>query len=252
MAVQHRASAAAPTTAAPYLPEERSIAALREAVQGCRGCELYRKATQAVFGEGPRGSTMVIVGEQPGDEEDRAGSPFVGPAGRLLDRALADAGIARRKVWVTNAVKHFKWEPRGKRRIHAKPNPNEVRACAPWLDAEIDAIEPEVVVALGVTAARAVFGRSLTITASRGRALETRWQTTGLVTIHPSAVLRAPDPEARERTYADLVSDLRVAARLLREGTPRDAASTAAGPHVPTAATRRSGRRSPQGRRPAA
>ena len=195
---------------------------------------------------------MVIVGEQPGDEEDRAGSPFVGPAGRLLDRALADAGIARRKVWVTNAVKHFKWEPRGKRRIHAKPNPNEVRACAPWLDAEIDAIEPEVVVALGVTAARAVFGRSLTITASRGRALETRWQTTGLVTIHPSAVLRAPDPEARERTYADLVSDLRVAARLPREGTPRDAASTAAGPHVPTAATRRSGRRSPQGRRPAA
>ncbi len=214
-AARKRRPAAEVPSARPFLPARKSIASLREAVQSCRGCELYRRATQAVFGEGPRHALVVLVGEQPGNEEDLAGRPFVGPAGRLLDRALAEAGIDRDLAWVTNAVKHFKWEPRGKWRIHAKPSPDELRACAPWLEAEIELLHPEVVVALGVTAARAVFGRVITIGKSRGRILETRWETPGSVTAHPASVLRAPDEEARHEGYRDLVDDLRVVAGVL-------------------------------------
>jgi uracil-DNA glycosylase family protein len=198
-----------------YLPERRSLRSLRAAVQGCRGCPLYRRATQAVMGEGPRHARLMLVGEQPGDQEDRTGHPFVGPAGRLLDRALRDAGFDRAEAYVTNVVKHFKWIPRGKRRIHERPSPNEVRACRPWFEAEVELVAPDAVVALGATAAQALFGSGFRVTRERGRVLHADWAPVCLATVHPSAVLRAPDPTARTQAYRDLVDDLGVVARAL-------------------------------------
>jgi DNA polymerase len=187
---------------------------MREAVQACRGCELWRDATQAVFGEGPAHAALVLVGEQPGDQEDRQGHPFVGPAGRLLDRGLESAGIESGTVYRTNAVKHFKWEPRGKRRIHKSPSRWEVAACGPWLAAELDALSPEVLVLLGATAAQALFGSGFRVTRERGRPHPGPGRATAVATVHPSAVLRARE-EDRGREMELFVRDLRAAAALL-------------------------------------
>ena len=201
-------------TAAAYLPEERSLEALRAAAAGCEGCPLHGPATQTVFSRGDATARMVLVGEQPGDQEDQQGKPFVGPAGRVLVQALDEAGIDRDGLYVTNAVKHFKFTPRGNRRIHATPDTWEVAACRPWLRAELDTVQPELVVLLGATAAKTVYGNDFRVTRSRGVAME--WPTqpgpTALATIHPSAVLRADD---RDAALAGLVADLKVAATLL-------------------------------------
>jgi len=190
------------------VPSTRSLSTLRTAAQSCEACPLYRNATQTVFGEGPRSARIVFIGEQPGDEEDRKGNPFVGPAGRLLDRALAEAGVDRSQCYVTNAVKHFKWEPRGKRRLHQKPNSLEIAACRPWWQAELSLINPQFLVCLGSTAARAVFGREVKVMKERGKFLVTPWAEKTLITIHPSALLRAPDAEARERGFELFVREL--------------------------------------------
>jgi DNA polymerase len=200
--------------AARYLPERPSLPALRDAVQGCRGCHLYEHATQAVFGEGRRGAAVMLVGEQPGDQEDLAGRPFVGPAGQLLDRAMAEAGIDRDEAYVTNVVKHFKWEARGKRRIHQKPNWAEMTACRPWLEAELAAVRPRVLVCLGATAAQALLGRQFRVTRQRGELVDSELAGKVFATIHPSAILRA-DPSAREREYGELVRDLALVPALL-------------------------------------
>jgi uracil-DNA glycosylase len=203
------------TSAAEFLPEHRTLGALREAAATCRGCALYQDATQTVFGDGSSDAKVVFVGEQPGDEEDRAGRPFVGPAGRLLDRALVEAGIDRKAAYITNAVKHFKWEPRGKRRIHKKPQDREIKACKPWLIHEIEAIHPQVVVCLGVTAATAAFGKAVRLKDYRGGFFRTPLATETFVTTHPSALLRAPDEDTRQREYRRFVEELRlVQARL--------------------------------------
>jgi uracil-DNA glycosylase family protein len=194
------------------MPDTLSMAALREAVQHCRGCPLYANATQAVFGEGLVSSEVMLVGEQPGDQEDLAGAPFVGPAGKVLDRALVDAGIDRRKTYVTNAVKHFKWKARGKRRIHDKPNRAEQLACRPWLDAEIAVVKPRALVLMGATAAQSLLGSSFRVTQYRGVAIPSDLAELVTATIHPSAVLRADN---REEMYAGLVDDLRVVADYL-------------------------------------
>jgi DNA polymerase len=199
-------------TAAEYLPDRLSQRTLREAAAVCRGCELWRTATQTVFGEGPTGASVVFVGEQPGDQEDQQGQPFVGPAGRLLDKALANVGIDRTQVYVTNAVKHFKWQPRGKRRIHQKPNWAEMTACRPWLDAELAVVKPRVLVALGATAGQALLGRQFRVTKQRGELLDSPLAEYVLATIHPSAILRAED---RDREYAGFVADLEKVAELL-------------------------------------
>jgi DNA polymerase len=187
---------------------------MREAAQSCHGCDLWRDATQAVFGEGPAHADLVLVGEQPGDQEDLKGHPFVGPAGRLLDRGLQSAGIDASAVYRTNAVKHFKWEPRGKRRIHKKPSRWEVAACRPWLVAELEAISPRVLVLLGATAAQAFFGPGFRVTQERGREQEGPGGATALATVHPSAILRARDAD-REHEMELFVADLRTAAQLL-------------------------------------
>jgi len=192
------------------------VQTLSAAAHECRGCDLYKTATQVVFGAGPRGAQVMFVGEQPGDQEDRQGEPFVGPAGALLDKALADAGIPRADVYVTNAVKHFKWEPRGKRRIHKKPRMSEVKACRPWLEAEIRAVKPRVVVCLGATAAQSVLGSQFKLMAQRGQVLTSELAGTVIATIHPSAALRAPDAEGRRAAYEMLVSDLRVVAKAMK------------------------------------
>jgi DNA polymerase len=197
------------TSAAEYLPEHPTLRTLREEVQRCRGCDLYRYASQAVFGEGPRSARIVLVGEQPGDEEDRQGHPFVGPAGKLLNRALEEAGIQRSEVYVTNAVKHFKFEERGKRRIHKKPRVSEVKACHPWLEAEISLLKPEVIVCLGATAAQALLGPKFRLTKERGKFVTHPWGPHVTATIHPSAVLRAPDAEQRHEEYRKFVDDLK-------------------------------------------
>jgi DNA polymerase len=201
--------AARATTAAEFIPEHPTLRALREEVQRCRGCDLYRYASQAVFGEGPRSARIVLVGEQPGDEEDRQGHPFVGPAGKLLNRALEEAGIQRSEVYVTNAVKHFKFEERGKRRIHKKPRVSEVKACHPWLEAEISLLKPEVIVCLGATAAQALLGPKFRLTKERGKFVTHPWGPHVTATIHPSAVLRAPDAEQRHEEYRKFVDDLK-------------------------------------------
>lgn len=208
-------------TAEPYLPKvaRASLSRLRRAAADCRGCELYRFATQTVFGRGRARASIVLVGEQPGDQEDVAGRPFVGPAGALLDKALADSGIARNDVYLTNAVKHFKWTPapRGKRRLHAKPSSREIDACRPWLEAELEAIRPRVVVLLGASAARSLLGAAFRITKQRGRLLDgSPWSHTAVATFHPSAVLRAPSGPERKRRYRHLVSDLSLARQAAR------------------------------------
>ena len=201
----------APATgsAADFLPERRTLAALREAAAGCRGCSLWARGTQTVFGEGPRRARVVFVGEQPGNDEDLAGKPFVGPAGRILDRALEAAGIARGDVYVSNVVKHFKWEPKGKRRIHAKPNQMEIGACLPWLEAELDIIKPAVVVCLGATAAQALLGGKFRVTKQRGQWIPARWAPHVMATVHPSAILRAPDEAARHAEMDRFTADLK-------------------------------------------
>jgi uracil-DNA glycosylase len=200
-----------------WVPRDASLAELRAASRDCRGCELWRSATQTVFGEGSARSSLLLVGEQPGDAEDRAGRPFVGPAGRLLDEALAAAGIDRKRVFVTNAVKHFKWEPRGKLRIHAKPSAREIAACRPWLRAEIEAVRPKVVLALGATAARSVIGPGFRVTRERGRLTSSPLGTRVIATVHPASILRAPDPQSRRLAMEAFVADLRVAAKVLAE-----------------------------------
>jgi uracil-DNA glycosylase family protein len=202
------------TTAAGFLPDSRDLDELRQAATRCRGCDLWAPATQVVFGHGPSRARVVLVGEMPGDKEDLAGEPFVGPAGRVLDQALDQAGIERAAAYATNAVKHFKFEERGKRRIHKTPTRTEVVSCRPWLDAELDAIHPEVVVLLGATAAKAIMGPSFRVTVDRGRDLDSDVAEHVVATIHPSQVLRVP-PEDRDRALAGLVADLRVVAALL-------------------------------------
>ena len=202
-------------TAAPLVPDRPSLPKLREAAAGCTACDLYKTGTQTVFGEGARSAEALFVGEQPGDQEDKAGTPFVGPAGRLLDEALEDAGIDRTQVYVTNVVKHFKWVGRGKRRIHQKPNWTEIAACRPWLEAELAVVAPRVLVCLGATAAQALLGRQFRVTKERGRPVESDLAEHVLATIHPSAILR--DPETREQEYAAFVEDLKTVARLLQD-----------------------------------
>jgi DNA polymerase len=181
----------------------------------CQACDLWKNATQTVFGAGPVPAELMLVGEQPGDQEDRAGEPFVGPAGRVLDEALAEAGVDRERLYVTNAVKHFKWTPRGKRRIHQKPNREEVRACSQWLDAEVALVAPRVLVLLGATAAQAVMGPSFRVTAERGKRLDSSLADVVLATVHPSSILRASTPDERRVAMAAFVSDLRVAAAVM-------------------------------------
>jgi uracil-DNA glycosylase len=191
------------------LPEKPSLPAVRDVARGCKACDLYKRGTQTVFGEGPPKADVMMVGEQPGDAEDLAGHPFVGPAGRLLDRALGEAGIDRAGVYVTNVVKHFKWEPRGKRRIHAKPNAAEIGACRPWLDTEIALVKPRVLVCLGATAAQALLGRGFKVTQQRGTFVASPLAPLVTATVHPSSILRAPDDEARRAEMREFVADLK-------------------------------------------
>jgi DNA polymerase len=190
---------------------------LREAAADCRACPLWKDATQTVFGEGPQHARIMLVGEQPGDKEDLAGKPFVGPAGQMLDRALEEAGIDRKKVYVTNAVKHFKFVPRGKIRLHQKPTTPEIRACRPWYERELNSIKPDLVVAMGATAAQSVFGKITPINKSRGRLIDLQDGIKALVTVHPSYLLRLPDADAKAREYQRFVEDLRIAADVLRK-----------------------------------
>jgi uracil-DNA glycosylase len=201
-------------SAADFLPEERSLSALKEAAAGCRGCRLWEIGTQTVFGEGAETSRLMLVGEQPGDQEDRAGRPFVGPAGRLLDEALEEAGVDRADTYVTNAVKHFKWQARGKRRIHQKPSWAETAACKPWLEAELEVVQPQVLVLLGAVAAQCLLGRQFRVTQNRRRLVESDLAPAVTATIHPSAILRG-DPERRKEELAAFVGDLRFAAALI-------------------------------------
>jgi DNA polymerase len=203
-------------SAADFLPPRRTLNTLRRAAAECQGCPLFARATQTVFGEGAASARAVFVGEQPGDEEDTAGRPFVGPAGRLLDRLLADVGIPREEVYVTNAVKHFKWEPRGKRRLHAKPSSREIMACRPWLEEELAVIEPEVLVCLGATAAQALLGRTFKLTKSRGKPFESDWAPWTLATYHPSAALRAKAYAGGESLERAFLADLQLVAAELK------------------------------------
>ena len=202
-------------SAADFLPDTLDLDRLAEAAQHCQGCDLYKNATQAVFGEGLAQARLILVGEQPGDKEDLAGRPFVGPAGRLLDEVLDEVGIARNDVYVTNAVKHFKWTPRGTRRLHAKPTAREMSACRPWLETEIRAVQPEMLVCLGATAAQSLLGSSFRITRQRGEILKSEYVPWLMATWHPSAILRAPDPEARAAMRGEFAADLRQAAKRL-------------------------------------
>ena len=206
-----------PNSAAQFLPPNPTLRSAAEASKNCRGCDLWKRGTQTVFGEGAPHARVLFVGEQPGDKEDLEGRPFVGPAGAILDRALAAAGIDRKRTYVTNAVKHFKWEPRGKRRIHKKPNSLQIAACRPWLDVEIELVKPEVVVCLGATAAQALLGRNFRVTQQRGQLMPFDAAPHVLATVHPSAILRAPDDESRHREYDLFVKDLRVVAKALQQ-----------------------------------
>jgi len=199
-------------TAAEFIPANATLKKLRAAAEGCRACPLWKNATQTVFGEGPARARILMIGEQPGDQEDVKGKPFVGPAGRLLDEALVAARIDRKEVYVTNAVKHFKWVPQGKRRLHQKPNAREIAACRPWLGMEILLVEPQVVVALGATAAQALMGPDFRVTQLRGQLLAFPWAEAFLATVHPSSILRMRDEE-REAEMARLIEDLRAIPR---------------------------------------
>jgi len=201
--------------ATPFLPERESLKTLRESAAGCRGCDLYEDATQTVFGEGRKAARVMFVGETPGDREDREGRPFVGPAGRELDKALARVGIDRADAYVTNAVKHFKFEERGKRRIHQKPDARQIRACRPWLDAELRQVRPEALIILGATAAKALLGNAFKITQQRGQLLDSDLAPVVIATIHPSAILRERDDEGRHLQREAFTSDLQVAAEAI-------------------------------------
>jgi uracil-DNA glycosylase family protein len=204
-----RAKEGAAGTAAALIPPRPTLATLREAATTCRACDLWERGTQTVFGEGARAADVVFVGEQPGDREDVEGHPFVGPAGRLLERAIAEAGLDRRRIYITNVVKHFKWEPRGKKRIHQKPNAGEIHACRPWLDAELAVIRPLAVVCLGATAAQALLGKDFKVTKHRGEPRPSALAPIVMGTVHPSSILRAPDEESRRSELESFVTDLR-------------------------------------------
>lgn len=197
-----------PVSAADFLPVELTLPAMRQAAAACQGCELYKRATQTVFGEGAEAAEIMLIGETPGDQEDLQGRPFVGPAGRVLDEGLLEVGLERTKVYITNVVKHFKWEPRGKRRLHKKPGLREVVACRAWLESEIQVIQPKLIVCLGATAAQALLGRDFRITKQRGKILETALARGALATHHPSAILRAPEKADRDRLRQEFVQDL--------------------------------------------
>lgn len=202
-------------TAEPFLPVKRDLASLKAAAADCQGCPLYKKATRTVFGEGSTRVKLLLVGEQPGDQEDLAGKPFVGPAGKMLEKALGEAGLKRSEFYVTNAVKHFKWRPQGDKRIHEKPNGREITACKPWLKAELELVKPEVLVCLGSTAAQSVLGRKVTLKDERGRFFPTAFSDATYVTVHPSSLLRQPDHESREKAYREFLRDLKKIARKL-------------------------------------
>ena len=198
------------------IPDRPTLASVRAAAKGCTACDLYKRGTQTVFGEGAAHAKLMLVGEQPGDAEDLSGHPFVGPAGKLLDRALAEAGIDRSQVYVTNVVKHFKWEPRGKRRIHKKPNAGEIAACRPWLDVEIALVKPHAIVCLGATAAQTLLGKAFRVTAHRGEFIKSALAPLVLATVHPSSLLRSPDEESRRRETKAFIEDLRMVWRALK------------------------------------
>ena len=203
-------------SAADLVPAQLSLPLLKDAAADCRACDLWKKGTQTVFGDGRKRARVMFVGEQPGNEEDLTGKPFVGPAGRLFDNALDEAGIDRKQTYVTNVVKHFKWEPRGKRRIHKKPNAQEIAACRPWLEAEIALIKPKVIVALGATAAQTLLGAQFRVTKERGKFIESMLAPYIMATVHPSSILRAPDDETRHLEYRRFVDDLKKLARVLK------------------------------------
>jgi len=203
-------------SASELISDRPTLSSVRAAASECQACDLWKRATQTVFGEGAARARLMLVGEQPGDAEDLAGRPFVGPAGKLLDQALEAAGIDRGAVYVTNVVKHFKWEPRGKRRIHKKPNAGEIAACRPWLETEIQLVKPRALVCLGATAAQALLGRQFKVTAHRGQFIESPLAPLVLATVHPSSLLRAPDAETRRRETARFIGDLRKVARAIR------------------------------------
>jgi len=205
----------AKSSAETLIPPRATLPLLKNAAAACQACDLWKKGTQTVFGEGSRRSKILFVGEQPGNEEDLTGKPFVGPAGKLFDNALADAGIDRKQTYVTNVVKHFKWEPRGKRRIHKKPNAVEIAACRPWLEAELALIKPEVIVALGATAAQSLLGPQFRVTKQRGQFIESTLAPYVLATVHPSSILRAPDDETRRLEYHRFVDDLKKLTRAI-------------------------------------
>jgi uracil-DNA glycosylase family protein len=205
------------TSADDLIPEQLTLPSLKAAAAECKACDLWKKGTQTVFGEGRRRAKVLFVGEQPGNEEDLTGKPFVGPAGRLFDEALAEAGIDRKQTYITNVVKHFKWEPRGKRRIHKKPNAVEIKACRPWLEAEIALVKPQVIVALGATAAQSLLGPKFRVTKQRGKFLESTLAPYIMATVHPSSILRAPDDETRRLEYRHFVDDLKKLARVMSD-----------------------------------
>jgi len=228
--IPSRSTPIATGSAADFIPPRPTLRTLREAAARCRGCRLWTIGTQTVFGEGPAKARVLIVGEQPGDQEDKAGHPFVGPAGRLLDESLEQAGIARSDVYVTNAVKHFKWErgEKGKRRIHKKPNDAEVRACRPWLDQELKLVNASVVVCLGATAAQSLLGKGFRVTKSRGQKVAAPFADAVFATVHPSSILRAPDSASRETARKAFVADLKKVARFLGKGPDREVRRPAA------------------------
>ena len=203
------------TSAADFFPERKSLKAFRDAAADCKACDLWERGTQTVFGAGARRAEVLFVGEQPGNEEDLSGQPFVGPAGRLLDEALVAAGIDRTQTYVTNVVKHFKWEPRGKRRIHKKPNASEIKACRPWLEAEISLVKPKIIVCLGATAAQALLGPQFKVSQQRGQFLESNLAPYIVATVHPSSILRTPDDETRHDEKRKFIDDLKKVARVL-------------------------------------
>jgi uracil-DNA glycosylase family protein len=205
------------SSAEDLIPEQPTLPSLKEAAADCKACDLWKRGTQTVFGEGRRHAKVILIGEQPGNEEDLTGKPFVGPAGRLLDAALEEVGIDRSQTYVTNVVKHFKWEPRGKRRIHKKPNAQEIAACRPWLQAELALIKPQVIVALGATAAQALLGTQFRVTKQRGEFIESSLAPYVMATVHPSSILRAPDEETRQLEHARFIEDLKKLARVINK-----------------------------------
>jgi DNA polymerase len=227
-AAMHKSTINQPRSAEDFLPDRKTLRTLAAAAKHCEGCDLYKRATQTVFGEGSKTARIILVGEQPGDQEDLQGHPFVGPAGRVLDEALAEAGIDRSDVYVTNAVKHFHWEPRGERRLHKKPPARAMAACKPWLEAEVDVLQPEVIVCLGATAAQSVIGREARVTRDRGKILSSPLCEHTVMTWHPSAVLRAPDATARAKMRAELVEDLKAVARAIASDSRKTSGRRAA------------------------